>query len=224
MEQLSFLLSSGLEYTPKEKKRAKASLDFLLSSIKYKQIADKEVKFPRLPDKKYGIIYCDPPWHYGQHWQYTRPGYKWGKGCDRYYPCVPTPELAKLNVSKISDENCLLFMWATNPHIPQAVALGQIWGFDYCTIAFVWDKETHNPGRYTISQCEVCLLFKKGKIPTPRGARNIRQLIRSKRSKKHSRKPEEARRRIEAMFPEQKKIELFATKKTNGWKAWGNGV
>ncbi len=224
MEQFSFLLNNDIKYIPKKQKKAKASLDFLLNSIKYKQIVDKKIKFPDLPNKKYEIIYCDPPWHYGQHWQYTRPGYKWGKGCDRYYPCVPTPELAKLNIAKISDENCLLFMWATNPHISQAVALGQIWGFDYCTIAFIWDKETHNPGRYTMSQCEVCLLFKKGKIPNPRGARNIKQLIKSKRSKTHSRKPEEARKRIEAMFPTQKKIELFATKKTKGWKVWGNSV
>ncbi|MYB32360.1 MAG: hypothetical protein F4Y20_07535, partial [Acidobacteria bacterium] len=58
------------------------------------------------------------------------------------------------------------------------------------------------------------------RIPTPRGARNERQLVRAERGS-HSAKPEEVRRRIERMFPEQPKIELFARREVAGWTAWG---
>ena len=72
-----------------------------------------------------------------------------------------------------------------------------------------------------MSQCEICLIGKKGKIPQPRGARNIRQLVNWPREK-HSKKPDEVRKRIEQMFPTQKKIELFARNKNEGWDVWGN--
>lgn len=114
-------------------------------------------------------------------------------------------------------------MWVTNPHLAQGIQLGQAWGFEYRTVAFVWDKMNHNPGQYTLSNCELCLLFKKGKIPTPRGARNIQQLVRVQRGE-HSVKPNEVRDNIVKMFPTQNKIELFARQKPIGWDVWGLDV
>jgi N6-adenosine-specific RNA methylase IME4 len=78
----------------------------------------------------------------------------------------------------------------------------------------------HNPGRYTLSQTELCLVFKKGRIPSPRGARNIRQLIQCPRGE-HSKKPVEVIEGITKMFPTQRKIELFARKNYIGWDNWG---
>ena len=126
-------------------------------------------------------------------------------------------------INKISKDDCLLFMWVTNPHLAQAIELGKAWGFDYRTVAFVWDKMNHNPGQYTLSNCELCLVFKRGRIPKPRGARNVQQLIRSPRQE-HSKKPIEVMKRIEKMFPNQERIELFARKKIKGWSAWGLDV
>jgi len=111
-------------------------------------------------------------------------------------------------------------MWTTSPHLVHAIELGNAWGFEYRTVAFVWDKMVHNPGKYTLSNCELCLVFKRGRIPTPRGARNIQQLIRVPRGK-HSEKPVEVLHAIEKMFPFQQRIELFARKKLPGWEAWG---
>ena len=81
----------------------------------------------------------------------------------------------------------------------------------------------HNPGQYTLSNCELCLVFKRGRIPRPRGARNIQQLIRAQR-KTHSEKPLEVMYSIEKMFPTQDKIELFARRKYDGWSVWGLDV
>ena len=139
------------------------------------------------------------------------------------YPTVKTKELMKIPINEIAADNCLLFMWVTNPHLAQGIELGTSWGFEYKTVAFVWDKMVHNPGQYTMSYCELCLVFKKGKIPTPRGSRNIKQLIRMKRGK-HSEKPIEVLKGIEKMFPTQNKIELFARQKIENWESWGLDV
>ncbi len=176
--------------------------------------------FPELPDNRFGIIYADPPWDYRGQLQHAGVGSGDTGGAVRHYPTVKLSDLKRLDVPGIAEDDCLLFMWATNPHLDQAIELGRAWDFRWATVAFVWDKERVNPGFYTLSQCELCLVFKRGRIPAPRGARNVRQLVRSRRGT-HSEKPEEVRRRIDKMFPTQTKIELFARRKVDGWTGWG---
>lgn len=189
--------------------------------------------YPQLPNKKFDIIYADPPWDYGGKLQFDKSS-KSKKNIDFSknifistaafkYPTLKTNEFIKLPVNEIAKDDCLLFMWTSNPHLAQAIELGTAWGFKYRTIAFVWDKMNHNPGQYTLSYCEICLLFKRGRIPRPRGARNVKQLISAPR-KGHSEKPIEVLQGIERMFPTQARIELFARKKVKGWSAWGLDV
>ena len=186
--------------------------------------------YPSLPNKKYEIIYADPPWDYGGKLQFDKSSKSKEKinlkknifisSASFKYPTLKVEELKKLKVIDISDENCLLFMWTTSPHLKISIELGEYWGFKYRTVGFVWDKMVHNPGQYTLSNSEICLIFKKGKIPVPRGARNIQQLIRVKRGK-HSQKPDEVRDKIKLMFPTQKKIELFSRSNSKDWDHWG---
>ena len=136
------------------------------------------------------------------------------------YPTVKLNDLKTLEVQSIAEADCILFMWTTGPQMSNSIELGEAWGFEYKTVAFVWDKQVHNPGRYTLSQTEFVLAFKKGKFPTPRGARNIRQLVSIHRGE-HSEKPEVVIDGITKMFPEQTKIELFARKNYFGWDNWG---
>jgi len=186
--------------------------------------------YPDLPQRKYDVIYADPPWDYGGKLQFDKSS----KSADKIdlgknifissanfkYPTVKTKDLKKIPIYEIAKDDCLLFMWVTNPHLAQGIELGKAWGFDYKTVAFVWDKMVHNPGQYTLSYCELCLVFKRGKIPQPRGARNVKQLVRVPRTE-HSEKPLQVLENIEKMFPTQNKIELFARHKPNGWDVWG---
>lgn len=186
--------------------------------------------YPALPNKKYDIIYADPPWDYGGKMQYDKSTIKsenvgfvkniFISAANFKYPTVKLKKLMEVNVKSISADDCILFMWTTAPQMSNAIKLGEAWGFSYKTVAFVWDKQIHNVGRYTLSQTEFVLAFKKGKFPSPRGAKNIRQLVSVKRGK-HSEKPEEVIARITKMFPTQKKIELFARKNFIGWDNWG---
>lgn len=189
--------------------------------------------YPDLPEKKYDIIYADPPWDYGGKMQFDNSGKKevnqnWENNifissANFKYPTVETKDLMKIPISEIANNDCLLFMWVTNPHLEQGIKLGKAWGFEYRTVAFVWDKMSHNPGQYTMSYCELCLVFKRGRIPAPRGARNMKQLVRVPRGK-HSEKPLEILKSIELMFPTQERIELFARHKPEGWDVWGLDV
>ena len=186
--------------------------------------------YPELPKKKYQVIYADPPWDYGGKMQYDKSVIKdenvgferniFLSSAEFKYPTLKMDQLKKLDVNSIAAEDCVLFMWTTGPQLANSVELGNAWGFEYKTVAFVWDKMVHNPGRYTLSQTEFVLVFKKGRFPQPRGARNIRQMVAIHRGA-HSAKPAEVIDGITKMFPQQKKIELFARNNYVGWDNWG---
>ncbi len=176
--------------------------------------------FPPLPAGPFDILYVDPPWDYKGQLQHAGPGSHDTGGAGRHYPTIKLDDLKALEVGRIAADDSLLFMWSTSPHLDQAIELGKHWGFSWATVAFVWDKGRVNPGFYTLSQCELCLAFKRGRIPTPRGARNVRQFVSARRGR-HSAKPAEVRSRIHAMFPELRKVELFARDQADGWHTWG---
>lgn len=172
---------------------------------------------------KFEIIYADPPWDYKGQRQHGGAGVVDTGGSAAHYPTMTLSKLKRLDVLSIAADNALLFMWVTNPHLDQGIELLKSWGFAWATVGFVWDKQRVNPGFYTMSQCELCLIGKRGKIPNPRGARNVRQLVSSPRQE-HSRKPEEVRTRIAEMFPHQPRAELFARGRVRGWSAWGEEI
>src|SRR3989344_4214208 len=198
-----------------------------------KQVNHLPNLYPPLPKKKFDIIYADPPWHYNGKLQLDKTS-KSKENIDfsrKIFissavfksPTLKIEELMRIPIQEIAKDDCLLFMWTSNPHLAQAIKLADAWGFEYKTVAFVWDKMNHNPGQYTLSNCELCLVFKRGRIPKPRGARNVKQLVRTPR-KEHSEKPIDVIQAIEKMFPHHKRIELFARNKIDGWTAWGLDV
>jgi len=170
--------------------------------------------------KTYQIIYCDPPW---RHKGVLLP-HSTGVDPANHYPVMGIQELCAMApyVESLTDSReCLLFLWISSPMLPEAMTLIEAWDFKYATVAFVWMKQASIPGYYTMSNTELCLVAKHGRIPRPRGARNIRQFY-SERRTVHSRKPREFRNRIEALFPSQSKIELFARNQSPGWDTFGN--
>ena len=132
-------------------------------------------------------------------------------------------------VSDICDQEAALFLWVTAPCLPEGIELIEKWGFTYKTIAFTWIKKNKKAntlfwgmGYYTRANAEFCLLATRGKT-LKRIARNVHSVIESK-VREHSRKPDEVRDRIVALFGDLPRIELFARQKTDGWDVWGNEV
>ena len=172
--------------------------------------------------KKYQIIYADPPWKYGGRSK-SDPKHI---PLEKNYPTMSFDELKQFPIQKITDKNCLLFLWVVSPAIKKCIEVGESWGFKYITIAFVWHHKMALLGNYTMAGCELCLLFKKGKIPEGKlkGKGNgIKQFLEEKK-KCFSKKPDEIRNRIQKLFPISNRIELFARQKTEEWDVWGNEV
>lgn len=186
-----------------------------------------------LPEGPFDIIYADPPWDYRGRKQF---GFAGDVGVDsggaiHHYNTMKLSELCELPVARIASDDALLYMWVTGPMLQDALAVMNAWAFDFATVAFVWNKLKTNPGYYTLSQAEFVLVGKHGRIPQPRGTRNERQwlsisendaLVWDEQRGRHSAKPGEIRRRIEAMHPTQSKVELFAREQVPGWTAWGD--
>ena len=180
--------------------------------------------------KKYQIIYADPPWKY-QIFSDKPPAAR--KADEEYYEVMDLLDIAQLPVKEISDDDCVLFMWATFPAMQTAIKLMRAWGFHYRTVAFVWVKKNKNAdsnfmgmGGWTRSNAEVCLLGIKGN--PKRVSRSVRQIIEAQvieaKIGEHSVKPSETRDKILELMGDLPRIELFARQKTESWDVWGNEV
>ena len=182
-----------------------------------------------LPNKKYNIIYADPPWHYGSKSAGNNTTSSQIKPLSEHYNTMTLEELKKLPIKEISEEDAVCFMWVTDSHIDEALEIYKEWGFKYKTIAFNWIKTTakgnyyKNVAPWTMKSSEICLLGTKGAMTKYKKQNNIESLVIAERSN-HSKKPKEVRNRIELLFGDLPKIELFAREKTDGWDVWGNEV
>ena len=173
--------------------------------------------------KKYKIIYADPPWEYDSSRSIRKKSCLSGDN-KNHYSYMSIDRICALPVKTLmNSKSSLLFLWTTSPKLNFAFQVIESWGFVYSTVAFVWEKVLINPGYYTLSSTELCLVGKCGNIPQPRGRRNVKQFFQEERTK-HSKKPDGIRNLITEMFPTQKKIELFARDKVKGWDVWGNEV
>ena len=171
-------------------------------------------------DKKYSIIYADPPWNYND------------KGCncaeDLHYKSMKVEEICNLPVNHIVDKNCILFLWATYPKMQEAMKVIEAWGFTYKTIGFQWIKLNKNEigcyfglGRWTRGNTEPCLIAVKGK--PKRISASISQLVFAPITR-HSEKPPIVRNKIIELIGDLPRIELFARQQADGWDCWGNDV
>ena len=189
---------------------------------KKKEREDIENNFKKpepLPkDKKYNIIYADPPWKF------------WGGGWKnqaQHYTIMKMEDVIKLPINDLAAKDCILFLWATYPILPEAFEVIKAWGFKYATVGFTWVKTTKNNkwhfglGYWTRANPELCLIATKGK-PTRKSA-SIPNLIISQ-VEGHSKKPDIVRDKIVELMGDIPRIELFAREKTKGWDVWGNEI
>lgn len=171
-------------------------------------------------ERKYSIIYADPPWKYDR---------KCGSGvAENHYATMSMKEISELPIERIAHSSSILFLWATFPQLDVALKVIQAWGFCYKTVGFVWIKQTKvshqwffGLGNWTRSNAEICLLATRGK--PKRKSASVHQLIISP-VQAHSQKPKETREKIVELLGDLPRIELFAREKTDGWDVWGNEV
>lgn len=164
---------------------------------------------PPLPEGKYDVLYADPPWGY----YYTAVS----GNAEVQYQTMSLEDICSLEVPSAKD--AVLFLWATNPLLREALKVMESWGFEYLT-NIVWVKNGLGIGYYVRGDHELLLIGKKGNIPPPEEENRPSSVIKADKQG-HSVKPTEAYDIIEAMYPHRKRLELFARKTREGWASWG---
>ena len=177
-----------------------------------------------MTNKRYDVIYADPPWKF---LTYSEKGK--GRSAERYYPTMAKEDIQNLPVKRISAKDSVLFLWVTAPCLIEGLELIKAWGFTYKTVAFTWvkhnkrnDKPFMGLGYYTRANAEYCLIATKGKV-VKRQSRSVSSVIIS-HIERHSKKPDEVRKRIVELYGDRPRIELFARDIEDGWDCFGNEV
>lgn len=168
---------------------------------------------------RYGAILADPAWSFKT---YSAKGK--GRSPEAHYDCMSLADIKALPVADMAAPDCALFLWVTNPLLPQGLEVMAAWGWTYKTVAFCWSKKTKHgkshigTGYWTRANAEICLLGTRGK--PKRLDRGVRMLVEAP-IREHSRKPDEVRAGIERLVPGPY-LEIFARESAAGWDSWGN--
>lgn len=184
--------------------------------------------FANLPRGHFKAIYADPAWSFRVWSKDTGQG----RSAESHYGTMSMDEIAALPVAELAADDCVLFMWACWPSLPEALAIIEAWGFTYKTCGFDWMKAHAGQiemfrddadvqvgmGYWTRANSEPCLLATRGK-PKRRNADVRMGIIEPRRE--HSRKPDCVPSRIERLV-EGPYLELFARTQRPGWTVWGN--
>ena len=192
--------------------------------------------FADLPQGHFKAILADPPWRWESWGKYRgqRAGLapKGNRSADKHYDTAEATEIQRMPVAGLAAPDCVLFMWATWPMLPEALDTIAAWGFVYKTCGFDWMKADDRQadmfsdsvpvqvgmGYWTRANSEPCLLATRGK-PKRLNADVRMGIIEPRRE--HSRKPDCVHGRIERLV-EGPYLELFARAQRPGWTVWGN--
>lgn len=172
---------------------------------------------------KYKVILIDCPLSYNDKASAGE------RGAEFKYPTMTDEALLKLPISQIADDDCALLLWATMPRLEFAFDLIKAWGFKYKTVCFQWlkmNKKATNTlftgmGNWSRANGELVLLATRGK--PKRASASVHSVVMTP-IEAHSKKPKEIHRRIEQLFGDVSRVELFAREETAGWTSLGNGL
>lgn len=193
---------------------------------------------------KYKIILADPPWDYKNKVS--------NGAVANHYNTTDIYTLSRLPIETLAAENSVLFMWWTANFVDEAKLLTEAWGFKIRTWkAFNWIKLQKNSeqrinkfllhnniscyedfmillnrevrmngGNYTRQNAEDVLIATKGSL-LPRKSASVKQIIHAPMGR-NSEKPFEVHARIEELYGNLSRIELFSRESRKGWHSWGD--
>jgi N6-adenosine-specific RNA methylase IME4/ParB-like chromosome segregation protein Spo0J len=162
---------------------------------------------------RYPVIYADPPWQY----EHSKAD---NRAIENHYPTMTLGDICAMPISELAAPDAVLFLWVTSPKLVEGLRVIESWGFNYVTSA-VWIKDKIGMGYYFRQRHELLFVAKRGDIPVSDPSNRIDSVLQFPRME-HSAKPHEVYEIIERMYPEYRKIELFARNTKEGWEGWGN--
>lgn len=176
-------------------------------------------------DNRYDVILADPPWNQNKGGaKKVRPNSS-GKGLD--YPVCSLGEIKDhlQQAVSISKEDSVLFLWTIDKYLFESQIMAACLGYKLHA-RMIWNKVTGIPAAFTIRFGHEYLLYMyRGKlIPVAKEERGKIHSVFTEQVKRHSQKPEVSYEIIERLYPDCKRLEMYARRERQGWDAWGNEV
>lgn len=173
----------------------------------------------------YGLIYADPPWKQSKGGKKSVRENSSGKPLD--YPTCSLDEIKEhlRLATESTTENSILFLWTIDKYLFEAQQIAESLGYKLHA-RMIWDKVTGIPAAFTVRYGHEYLLYMyKGKLtPVAKDERGKIHTVFRERVTKHSKKPDIAYEIIERLYPDLKKLEMYARGTRDGWDSFGNEV
>ena len=173
----------------------------------------------------YGLIYADPPWKQSKGGKKSVRENSSGKPLD--YPTCSLDEIKEhlRLATESTTENSILFLWTIDKYLFEAQQIAESLGYKLHA-RMIWDKVTGIPAAFTVRYGHEYLLYMyKGKLtPVAKDERGKVHTVFRERVTKHSKKPDIAYEIIERLYPNLKKLEMYARETRDGWDSFGNEV
>jgi N6-adenosine-specific RNA methylase IME4 len=193
-------------------KQGQLSVDQAARRVRQAQRDAALAATPPLPDGLFDLVYADPPWRLP-----SRPDSS--RAVENHYPTMPLEQIKALHVPAAADS--VLYLWAVNSLLPEALEVVEAWGFRYAT-NYAWVKDKVGLGHWNRTQHELLLVGVRGSPSPPAERARASSVIEAPR-RRHSQKPDQVVELLERLHPHARKLELFARGKSRpGWITWGN--
>lgn len=165
------------------------------------------------PSGQYRTIVIDPPWQTAKFERDCRPN----QSGDLDYPTMDYDELGSFELP--AAEECHVYVWTTQKHLPAAFELLERWGLTY-VFTMVWHKPG-GPQPFELPQynCEFILFARKGSM-TFLDTKQFFTCFSAPR-REHSRKPDEFYDLVRRVSPGPH-IDIFSREKREGFEQYGN--
>lgn len=179
------------------------------------------------PDKKYSVIYADPPWSYRQ----CGTGPKSRGNAAQHYHTMTTDDICALPVNDLAGGGARPA--SCGPRFHKLPMLCELWRRGVLSTRpapLFGSRKTARAiqifGAWGLTRGQmrksVCLGVTPGFKAADRvKSHAVHQVIETP-IQEHSAKPDETRKRIVELLGDVPRIELFARKRTPGWDAWGD--
>lgn len=177
-------------------------------------------------DKRYDLILADPPWKQAKGGKKNvRPV---SSGTELDYPVCSLDEIKehlRQATSLASGDNTILFLWTIDKYLFEAQQIAEELGYKLHA-RMIWNKVTGIPAAFTVRYGHEYLLYMyKGKlIPVATEERGKIHTVFTEKVQRHSQKPEISYEIINRLYPDLKKLELYARQEHDGFDVWGNEV
>lgn len=183
------------------------------------RIAQLKARGADLPVGKYSCLVVDPPWQMQKIERDVRPNQ-----VEFDYPTMSEEELKAFPLPDVSGDDCHLYLWTTQKHLPLALRLAEHWGFRYQCL-LTWRKNVGFTPFSWMYSTEHVLFCTKGSLPLLRLGKRLdfEGVGFDAKVREHSRKPDEFYDIVREVSPGPR-LDVFSREKRDGFEQYGNEV